>query len=56
MKKEPTTEEKLENAIKHQPDRYIVIRNKEGRLIKVQDADTDGLWIKTVNGDWMCIQ
>ena len=56
MNKEPTTEERLENAIRHQPNRYIVRRNEDGNLTRIYDTNTDRLWIKTMNFDWMCIQ
>jgi len=42
-----TTEERLENAIKHQPDRYIVLRDADTKeLIEVHDNDTGRVWIK----------
>ena len=40
-----TTEQRLENAIKHQPDRYLVFRNY-GKLFEVHDKDTGRLWLK----------
>ena len=45
MKNEISTRERLENAIKHQPDRYITVRDKKtNELIEVQDKDTGYLW------------
>jgi len=36
----------LLNAIKHQKDRYIVYKDKNGELEEVQDKDTGYIWIK----------
>ena len=45
INKKISTRERLENAIKHQPDRYIVRRDKKtNELIEVQDKDTGYLW------------
>jgi len=49
------TEERLENAIQHQPDRYIVYRNTKKELIEIQDKDTGRLWRKVKDG-WIWIE
>jgi hypothetical protein len=49
-KKEPTTSERLENSIRHQPDRYDVVR-ENGELKKVYDNDSGTLWFK-LDGKW----
>ena len=49
------TEEKLEKAIKNQPNRYIVYRNTKKELIEVQDKDTGRLWRKFKDG-WIWIE
>lgn len=43
---EISTEERLENGIRHQPNRYIVVRDENNKLVEVQDADTGRLWKK----------
>jgi len=48
-------EEKLKNAIKKQPIRYIVYKNTEGELVEVQDRDTGIIWRKYADG-WGHIQ
>ena len=51
-----TTEERLENGINHQPDRYIVYRDKgTNKLIEVQDKDTGRIWIRYERG-WIWIE
>jgi len=51
-----TTEERLENGIKHQPDRYIAIRDKTTKkLFEVHDKDTGRVWIKDKKG-WMWVE
>jgi hypothetical protein len=47
-----TTEERLENGIKHQPDRYFTVRNKDNKLIEVRDKDTGRLWVKISKNNW----
>lgn len=41
-KNELSTEERLENGIKHQPDRYIFCRDGKGSLVQVDDCDSGG--------------
>ena len=41
-----STEERLENALKHQPDRYIAERDEKGKLVTVADKDSGMLWVK----------
>jgi len=53
MKKISTTQ-RLENAIEHQPDRYIVSRNEKQQLVEVIDKDTGRLW-KRLNQGWIWI-
>jgi len=47
-------EQRLENGIKHQSNRYISFRNKLNQLIEVQDKNTGILW-KKVNDGWIWI-
>ena len=47
-------EERLENAIKNQPDRYIVTRDKKGKLIEVCDKDSGRVHVKLKRG-WGCV-
>jgi len=42
--------ELLENAIKNNPLRYIVFRDKDNNLVQVQDTDSGVMWIKTCEG------
>jgi len=49
------TEERLENALLHQPNRYISTRDKEGKLIEVADRDSGRVWIKVKKG-WVWIE
>ena len=44
MNRTLSTKERLENAIKHEPERYIVTRNEYGELTEVQDKDSGYLW------------
>lgn len=53
--KEISTSERLENAIKHEPERYIVFRNQNQQLTEVQDKDTGRLWKKLKQG-WIWIE
>jgi len=46
------TERRLENAIKNQPERYFVVRNKDKKLLEVQDKDTGRLWIRINDKYW----
>jgi len=49
-------EQKLKNAIKHQPRRYTTVKDiKTNELIEVHDLDTGLIWIKR-NGKWTWIQ
>lgn len=48
------TTQKLENAIKNQSDRYIVMRDRTGKLLEVQDKDS-GFFFKKVKGGWIWI-
>jgi hypothetical protein len=48
-----TTSERLENSIRHQPERYDVVREKD-ELKSVFDNDTGRIWIKT-NICWVWI-
>jgi len=41
-----TTEERLENGLKHQPERYIDFRDENYKLIEVHDRDTGRIWKK----------
>jgi len=41
-----STSERLENAIRHQPDRYISTRDENNDLMQVEDKDTGRLWKK----------
>ena len=51
-----TTEERLENAIKHQPDRYLVLRDAEtNKLLEVHDKDTGRMWIRYDKG-WIWVE
>ena len=54
--KEISTEERLENGIKHQPDRYISTRGGDGKLIEVADRDTGRLLKKMPKGDWIWVE
>lgn len=45
-----TFEERMENAIQHEPDRYVVCRDKDNNLTKVYDKDSDFLHIKGEEG------
>ena len=49
------TEERLENGLKRQPDRYLAERDAEGRLTSVLDGDTSRLWVR-VDGGWIWIE
>lgn len=48
--KEISTEERLENAIKHRPDNYSTVRDKKGNLLEVQDHDSGRFYIKVKEG------
>ena len=51
-----TTEERLENGIKHQPDRYITLRDADTKkLLEVHDKDTGRMWKKHEEG-WFWIE
>jgi hypothetical protein len=52
---ETTTEERLENGIKNQPERYMETRDSGGRLIEVLDKDSGRLWKRMSDGTWMWI-
>lgn len=52
---ETTTEERLENGLKHQPDRYMETRDSSGRLIEVLDKDSGRLWKRMSDGTWMWV-
>ena len=52
--KEISTEQRLENAIKARPERYIQVRDKSGVLQEVADCDTGRLWIRVEDG-WIWI-
>jgi len=56
IEKETTTEERLENGIKHQPDRYLETRDSNGKLIEVADKDTGRVWKRMSDGSWMWIE
>jgi hypothetical protein len=47
-----TTEERFENSIKHQPERYIIKRNN-GNLTEVCDSDSGITWIRTTKKGWV---
>jgi len=50
MKNDVTTEERFENAIKNEPDRYIAIRNKDtNEIIEFIDRDTGILWVSFIH-------
>ena len=55
MSKEITTEERLENAIKHQPERYIVLRDEDGKLEEVHDRNNGRMWLHLKGNDWGCV-
>lgn len=44
--------ERLKNAIKHQPDRYLLYHNTDSVLVEVHDCDTGRIWVKLGN-DWV---
>ena len=48
--KELTTAERLENSIKHEPERYLETRNSDGELIEVIDQDSGRLWKRLPDG------
>ena len=51
-----TTEKRLENGIRHQPNRYIAIRDKTTKkLFEVHDKDTGRLWKKHKDG-WIWVE
>lgn len=52
--REITTAQRLENGIKHQPDRYIAVRDGEKNLLEVHDKDSGRAWIRTKNG-WIWV-
>lgn len=47
-------EERIENGLKSQPDRYIVERDEQGNLVSCLDKDS-GVLHKKVNGEWIWI-
>jgi len=50
--------ERIENAIKNQPDRYVVIRDKNSEICEFHDKDTGYVWKRFFeNGEehWMWI-
>lgn len=49
MKKKLGTDERFENAIKHQPWRYVVTRDKQGNLVQIEDRDSGFLHRKVDN-------
>ena len=53
--RELTTEERLENGIRHQPDRYLAERGPDDHLVSVADRDTGRLWVR-VEGGWAWIE
>ena len=48
---QPSTEERLENGIRHQPERYLAERDADGRLVSVADTDTGRVWFR-IDGGW----
>ena len=52
MRKEITTEERLENAIKHQPERYVVLRDEDGKLEEVHDKNNGRIWFHLEGNKW----
>lgn len=49
------TRQRLEKAIKRQPDMWITVRDREsGRLLKAWDKDTGRLWLEVGEG-WIWI-
>jgi len=52
--REINTTQRLENGIKHQPDRYITVRDGEKNLLEVHDKDSGRAWIRTKNG-WIWV-
>lgn len=54
IEREITTTQRLENGIKHQPDRYLVVRDGENNLLEVHDKDSGRAWINTKNG-WIWV-
>ncbi len=47
------TAQRLENSIRHQPDRWIVEREAESRkLLRAWDRDTGRLWVRGEKDEW----
>lgn len=55
VKIEILVEERFENAIKHQPERYIVLRDKNDKIYEFHDTDSGVVWIKTKEGGWIWV-
>lgn len=54
LRQELTTEQRLENAVRRRPERYIAERDGEGHLVSVNDADAGRLWVRIAHGwAWM---
>jgi len=54
-----STEERLENGIAHQPDRYIAFRDTNNKLIEVHDTDSGILYKKVKDNDkegWIWVE
>jgi len=49
------TQEKLEKAVREEPRRWIPTRDENGELVRVIDADSSRLWVKTVEG-WVYVE
>ena len=56
MKNNITTEERLENGIKHQPKRYLVMRDEDGKLVEVHDKDNGRVWLHLKGNEWGCVE
>jgi hypothetical protein len=48
-------EERFENGIKHQPDRYIAVRDVNNKICEFHDKDSGVVWIKTGKDSWSWI-
>jgi hypothetical protein len=39
-------DQRLREAVARDPDRYTGVRNEEGELVQVLDADTGRVWVR----------
>jgi len=53
--KDISLEERLENGIRHQPERYITVRDENKKLTEVQDRNTGRLW-KKIKDSWIWLE